>query len=140
MKECDFHLLWEPRNDYDALFGIRSGRVQDGQRKLISACSRLAVKTLFGKGVTDVNVPYRLIRSGLLKIIVEQMPDDTLTPNVIISGAVSAAGARIYNCPVPHENRKTGTVSIVKFKLWKAVLRAFWQVLWCRPKVEALGK
>jgi dolichol-phosphate mannosyltransferase len=140
MKAEDFHLLWEHRNDYDALFGIRTGRVQDRQRKLISACSRAAVKMLFGAGVTDVNVPYRLIRASLLKKIVEQIPDDTLTPNLVISGAVSTAGARIFNGPVPHENRKTGTVSIMKLKLWKMVLRAFWQVLRCRPRVEAAGR
>lgn len=130
-----FPLLWQRRHDYDALFGMRSGRVQALPRRLISACSRLTVRCLFGCGVPDVNTPYRLMRASLLKPIIQQIPDDTFAPNVIISGAIVRAGARVFNHPVPHEGRRTGSVSIVKWKLWKAAIRSFFQTLGCRPTV-----
>ena len=136
MKPGHFSALWERRGDYDALFGARVGREQNSGRRLISACSRAVVGVLFGQGVEDVNTPYRLMRARLLERIILQIPTDTFAPNVIISGAVARAGLRIYNHPVPHEHRRTGTVSIVKWKLWKSVMRAFWQTLWCRPTLD----
>jgi dolichol-phosphate mannosyltransferase len=135
MPAESFPVLWEKRADYDALFGMRAGRMQPLPRRLISAGSRLTVSLLFGRGVPDVNTPYRLMRSSLLKPIIRQIPEDTFAPNVIISGAVVRAGARIFNCPVPHEGRRTGSVSIVKWKLWKAAIKSFRQTLACRPAV-----
>lgn len=139
MKADYFPPLWEKRSKFDALFGIRRGRAQNIGRKLISWWSRITVRLVFGKGVTDVNTPYRLIRGNILRHIVEQIPDYIFAPNVIISGALSKAGLRIYEHPVPHEDRRTGTVSIVKWKLWKSAMRSFWQTLSCRPVVRVIG-
>jgi glycosyltransferase involved in cell wall biosynthesis len=143
MKPEHFPELWNIRDPYDAVFGLRQGRRQNVGRKIISAGSRLTVRLLFGKGVLDVNTPYRLMRSDLLKQILPQIPDDTFAPNVIISGTLARSGARICNRPVPHEGRRTGTASIVKWKLWKSALKALWQTLRCRPKIDrrpALGR
>jgi hypothetical protein len=92
---------------------------------------------LFGAGVTDVNTPFRLMRASLLAHIVGQIPPDTFAPNVIISGALAAGRARICNHPVPHRGRRTGTVSIIKWKLVKSTCRAFAQTLRCQPKLPA---
>jgi dolichol-phosphate mannosyltransferase len=140
MKAEYFPRLWGGRDQYDALFGIRAARRQNAARRLISFGSRLTVRLLFGKGVVDVNSPYRLLRSQFLKPIIGQIPDDTFAPNVMISGAVSRAGLRIYNTPIPHEGRRTGTVSIVKWKLWKMAFRSFWQTLRCRPVLPEARK
>ncbi len=133
MKAEFFPDLWQHREEYDILFGYRADRQQDLGRKLISACSRLTVKAFFGPGVIDVNTPYRLMRAPLLQIILTQIPADTFAPNVIIAGTFAKAHARIYNQPIPHENRKTGTASIIKWKLVRAAFRSFWQTVRCRP-------
>jgi glycosyltransferase involved in cell wall biosynthesis len=122
-----FKELWSRRQENDALFGFRQGRDQSISRSLISFISRLTVGTVFVKGVRDVNTPYRLMRAALLKNILGRIPDDTYAPNIIISGEIALSGARIYNHPVPHEGRKTGSCSIVKLKLWKAVIKSFFQ-------------
>lgn len=136
MKPEHFSRLWEKREAHDALFGVRTGREQNAGRKLISVVSRGTVRLLFGGGVDDVNTPYRLMRAPLLEQIIAQIPPDTFAPNVIISGAFARAGVRIYNEPVPHEQRRTGTVSIVKWKLWKSAIRSFLQTLRCRPRIK----
>lgn len=132
-----FHLLWEMRAGYDALFGVRTGRSQNAARALISSVSRLTVRLLFGPGVVDVNTPYRLMTAGMLKEIIGGIPNDTFAPNVIISGAFARAKARILNVPVPHRGRRTGSVSIVKWRLWRAAIVSFLQTLRCRPAVAA---
>ncbi len=135
MNAEHFGLLWDRRERYDALFGVRSGRKQQADRKLISFVSRTVIRILFGRGVVDVNTPYRLMRAYYLKQIIAQIPAGTFAPNLIISGAFARAGLRIANEPVPHEGRRTGQVSIMKWKLWKAACRALWQTMWCRPTI-----
>ena len=134
-----FSELWMVRSWYDAVFGSRHHRQQNFSRWFISTGSRLSVRALFGRGVEDVNTPFRLMRAELVAQLVDQIPSDTFSPNVIISGALCGNGARVHNVQVPHTGRQTGQVPIVKWKLWKAVLRSFWQTLWCRPKLSLEG-
>jgi len=136
IKAVYFSKLWKKRKPYHALFGKRTGRTQTLSRKFISKCSRIITRLFYGVGVVDVNIPFRLIRSNILKQIICQIPDDTFAPNVIISGVLSKMGAKIYEHQVPHEHRKTGKVSLSKLKLWRVTIKALWQTLSCRP-VEA---
>jgi glycosyltransferase involved in cell wall biosynthesis len=129
MPPSSFPEFWSKRQNYDAIFGIRSGRQQAVARKLISIVSRATVRCLFAAGVADVNVPYRLIRADVLKPIVERIPDDTFAPNILIAGVLAREKRRILNLPVPHQGRRTGTVSIMKWKLWRMAFRAFRQTL-----------
>jgi len=76
-----------------------------------------------------VEAPYRLIRSCVLKPVIEHIPSGTLTPNIIVSGMLGRLGGRILNCPVPHERRRTGKVSIFGSKLWRFAVTAFLQCL-----------
>lgn len=133
MPATAFRDLWDQHNAYDALFGVRMGRSQPLARKIISAVSRVMVRLLFGPGVADVNTPYRLMRSSLLRPIVAQIPADTFAPNVIISGVFARWGCRILNVPVPHSGRRTGRVSLMRWKMWRAAFRAARQTLACRP-------
>lgn len=129
MSPRHFHELWQRREAYDALFGMRQNREQGVGRRLITSVSRLTVRLLFQAGVKDVNTPYRLIRSQLLQRIVDLIPPDTFAPNVAISGAAALWGGRILNHPVPHQGRRTGSVSIVRWKLWRAACRSFLQTV-----------
>ncbi len=133
LKPDAFPEFWNARDRYDALFGVRSGRRQSAGRRIISACSRGTVRLLFGRKVVDVNVPYRLMRAELLKRILPQIPADTFAPNLMIAGAFARSRARTVNLPVAHEGRKTGAASLLKWKLWRAAIRAFGQTVACRP-------
>jgi len=129
MKPDHFPKMWGKREKYDALFGVRAHREQDPARKLLSGGSRVVVKTLFGRGVRDVNTPYRLMRAQKLRPIVQAIPDDTFAPNVIISGVFSKNRRRVTNMLVPHENRKTGTGSLTSSKVWKVAFKSLIQTL-----------
>ena len=131
MKPDSFRTLWENRVGFDALFGVRVERDQNFARKLISAFSRIVVRFLFGTGVSDVNTPYRLIKSEILERMLPYIPDTIFAPNVIISGIVCKFGLRTFEVPVLHQNRKTGKVSIVRWRLLKSAVKAFCQTLFC---------
>jgi len=124
-----FENLWSSRKDHDFLIGIRTNRESPLPRKIITAVSRLTISMFFKRGVTDVNSPYRLIRCELLSDLLKVIPQSAFAPNVIISGLAAKWKARIYQCPVPHQQRQTGTVSIMKWKLWKSAMTAFFQTV-----------
>ena len=129
MKPRAFPNFWRRRNKYDAIFGVRVAREQDSARRLLSAGSRATVKFLYGRGVRDVNVPYRLMRARVLAPIVAAIPDETFAPNILISGVLGKNRRRVLNLPVMHENRKTGTGSLTNSKVWKVAALALSQTL-----------
>jgi glycosyltransferase involved in cell wall biosynthesis len=131
-----FGQLWTVRQQADAVFGYRQNRRQSVQRRWISLCSRAAVLLFFGGGPKDVNTPYRLVRSSVLEPILECIPTDAFAPNVIISGALSLTGATIRNVSVPCRNRQTGSVSIHRWRLWRAAMRSFWQTWHCSRQIR----
>lgn len=129
MRPAYFHRLWRERQHYPAIFGYRADRRQGCSRRLISAVSRQTVRFLFAPGVIDVNTPYRLMRSDLLTRIITEIPVDTFAPNILISGVFAASGVPVLNIPVPHEGRKSGTASIVRWRLFRAVCRSMLQTI-----------
>jgi dolichol-phosphate mannosyltransferase len=129
MKPDSFPELWERREDYDAVIAFRVNRRQHLTRRIVTSVSRLTTYMLLGKGIRDVNAPYRLIRSCVLKPIIDRIPSDTLTPNIIVSGMLGRMNRRILNYPVPCEGRKTGKGSIFGLRLWRFAVTAFLQCL-----------
>lgn len=129
MGPYKFGDLWNAREEYDFLVGIRDGRVQALPRKIISFVSRLCVRLFYGKSVWDVNTPYRLMRVSVFKTIFDSIPMETFAPNVIISGMAAKKHLRCYEIRVPQHDRTTGEVSIKKWKLFKAAVRSFVQTI-----------
>lgn len=124
-----FPKLWAMREAYDFLVGQRDGRRQPLPRKIISFVSRLCVRIFYGKGIWDVNTPYRLMRAEAFQRHYEAIPDNTFAPNVILSGLAARNGLRMTEIPVPQHDRTTGEVSIKKWKLLKAAARSFAQTI-----------
>jgi len=124
-----FSKLWENREQYDALFGVRVNRQQGIIRRCVSMTSQFVIKIIYGHCVRDVNTPYRLMRSGLLKDIISQIPSNTLAPNIIIAGVLSKDKFSIYELPVVSELRKTGASSLTSSTLFSFTCKALCQTL-----------
>ena len=124
-----FGELWNRREGYDFLVGMRDGRKQALPRKVISFVSRLCVRIFYGKSVWDVNAPYRLMRVSAFREFYEAIPLATFAPNVILSGLVGRHRLRSFEMRVPQHDRTTGEVSIKKWKLLKAAARSFYQTI-----------
>ena len=124
-----FTEVWAARDGVDAVFGIRTGRGQTPDRKLISKVAALTARLLLKGRVTDVNVPYRLMRADRLGPVLEALPDDTFAPNVVIAGALGRDRERFTEIRVPHQDRAAGEVSIVGWGAIKAAMRSFGQTV-----------
>jgi glycosyltransferase involved in cell wall biosynthesis len=127
MPPGEFPRFWSIRNSFDAVFAVRTRRNQPWDRWLITRISRVLCGLLYGFGVHDVNVPYRLYRRETLAPFLDLLPDDTFAPNLVLAGAFSQKGLRLDNIPVTHSNRKTGKPSLTNLKLWKSAFRALRQ-------------
>jgi dolichol-phosphate mannosyltransferase len=138
MQPESFSDLWDLRDEADAIFGYRQNRQQNLQRKLVSLCSRMTARWLFGDGVQDVNTPYRLMRSVVLSPILDCIAPWTLAPNVTISCAMTSLGVPIRSVPVPCRPRGTGQGSMIRWRLWVTAVRSFVQTLRCRRRIRRL--
>jgi len=124
-----FPEFWKKRLNADLVIGTRIHR-QDGRvRTLISRCLRFGTLCLFGRGVPDVNCPYRLMRSEAFRPLFDRAPEDTFAPNVLLSGYAIRNRLRILTIPVKDKPRQTGEVSIKGWSLLKAVMKATRQTL-----------
>ncbi|HON91567.1 MAG TPA: glycosyltransferase family 2 protein [Sedimentisphaerales bacterium] len=140
MPTDSFGSLWEIRGQADAVFGCRENRRQTLQRKIITLISRLTVSLFFGKGIRDVNTPYRLMRASVLERILEHIPADTFAPNLVVSGGLCRVHAKVASVPVPARPRRSGQVSMVRWELWKMSIQSFHQTVRCSRSMRHLGR
>jgi hypothetical protein len=91
----------------------------------------------------DSNIPFRLIKGVFLKKLMDQLPNpEPFAPNIFLSVMAKKSGQELFDIPITHKDRETGTVSIVKWNLWKVCIRSFKELLRFRlelnKKVKAI--
>ena len=107
-----FSALWSRRQGQDAVIAWRQGRDQTTVRRLVTFFARVTTKVLFRCHLRDVNIPFRLIRSETLAILLEKIPSDTFAPNIALSGALSLMNCQVEECPVVFNERIVGESSL----------------------------
>ena len=107
-----FSALWSRRQGQDAVIAWRQGRNQTTVRRLVTFFARVTTKVLFRCHLRDVNIPFRLIRSETLTILLEKIPSDTFAPNIALSGALSLMNYQVEECPVVFNDRIVGESSL----------------------------
>ena len=107
-----FSALWSRRQGQDAVIAWRQGRDQTTVRRLVTFFARVTTKVLFRCHLRDVNIPFRLIRSETLTILLEKIPSDTFAPNIALSGALSLMNYQVEECPVIFNERIIGESSL----------------------------
>jgi len=107
-----FSALWSRRQGQDAVIAWRQGRNQTTVRRLVTFFARVTTKVLFRCHLRDVNIPFRLIRSETLTILLEKIPSDTFAPNIALSGALSLMNYQVEEYPVVFNERIVGESSL----------------------------
>lgn len=126
MRAEYFEQLWNERLNHDFVIGRRKFSFKvPTPRRVVSFIAKKCVHLFYGKGISDVNVPYRLMRCDKFSPIFNAIPEDTFAPNVIIAGMAIRNGLKIKDFFVPTDFRATGTVSIQRMKLLKVAFLSF---------------
>jgi dolichol-phosphate mannosyltransferase len=139
IQSDQFAKLWMKRAEASFIIGRRVNRKAALSRRVISLISRLTVWTLYGKGITDVNCPFRLFRNEQLSRIIQEIPGDTFAPNVLISGMAARTCQKIIECDVDYYSRATGEVSIKNLRLLKVAAVSWWQTVRFRLTTDLGG-
>ena len=130
MKAKHFEKLWKEREEYDFILGKRNYTYDHPlARRVVSYIAKVCINLFYGRGISDVNVPYRLMAKAKFEPIFRDIPTDTFAPNLIVSGMAVRNKLKIKTMDVPTDFRTTGSVSIQKLKLLKVALRSFRQTI-----------
>ncbi len=128
-KPADFSRLWERRTESACILGYRSVRHDALHRLIITRILRGVLLLLYGCYLKDANVPFRLLEAGFLRKALQLIPGATFAPNIFIAVIGARSGCDLMHLPVTHEDRKTGTVSIVRWKLIRVCFRCVGELL-----------
>lgn len=133
----DFDKLWKHRSDSRFILGYREVRHDATVRLFITRVLRGTISMAYGTYILDSNIPFRLIEGGFLKKLMQALPDPPpFAPNIFLSVMAKKAGEKLYDIPITHKDRETGTVSIVKWNLWKVCVQSFRELLRFRMELN----
>jgi dolichol-phosphate mannosyltransferase len=114
--QCDpqyFSSFWSGRENADAVFGVRKSRDDGFARVVISAVCSAVTSLLSGVALKDANVPYRLIRTDILKEALARVPQDFDMQNMALTVALKRMPALRWSyVPIHFRDRQGGTNSI----------------------------
>jgi len=130
-----FGELWNNRQDYDFLLARRIEKNASPGRRRISGVSAMLVRLLYGRGVEDVNSPYRLMRNQWLQEALEKIPERSFAPNVLITSWFVLKKSRIFTTTT--ECRKEGTLrpSKMSWYFFRGALKSALQTILFRIKI-----
>jgi len=136
----DFDALWQRRAESPFVLGYRAGRQDAFHRLVITRILHVVLTLSFGLNIRDSNVPFRLMTAGFLRQALAIIPGQVFAPNIFLSVIAARQGCDLMHLPVRHVERKTGKVSIVRWKLLKVCWRCVGEVTAFRRQLASLGR
>lgn len=114
--QCDptyFPAFWMQRDNADCVFGERVQRDDGPARVFTSRLCRLGATLLSGRGMTDPNVPYRLIRRDTMADALKRIPASFNIHNVALTFILKKTpDVRWAYVPIRFRERQGGSNSI----------------------------
>jgi len=118
---ADFWKLWEKRNQFDFVFGVREKRQDGAFRKLVTTMMRVLNWLLWQVWISDANCPFKLMRTEALRSVLKCVPEDSFIPMVMVSILARRRHFRITEVTVQHLPRRGGTQSLRGLARWARV-------------------
>lgn len=130
-----FKEMWSRKDDYDLLIAERQTRHASLFRHAITLILKLLIRLLYGKGLQDINVPYRLMRADQLRLALNNIRSNSFAPNTLITAYFIKKRLRIFSTIC--ELRKEGHVkqSRMTFAIFKGSIRSNLDLLTFRFKI-----
>jgi glycosyltransferase involved in cell wall biosynthesis len=117
----DFWSLWESKDDFDFMMGVRRRREDGTFRIMITRTMRLLNALIWGVWVTDANCPFKLMRRGRLEKVLDRIPTDSFIPMVMVSILARKMGFHVREVLVTHLPRRGGQQSLKGILRWLRV-------------------
>jgi dolichol-phosphate mannosyltransferase len=117
----EFWQLWGQREKNDFVFGIRKERADGTFRLFITRSMRYLNFLIWGIWIRDANCPFKLMRRKSLMQVLEQIPEDSFIPMVMVSILARRSGFRVSEVLVTHLPRLGGQQSLKGLVRWLRV-------------------
>ena len=120
--QCDpafFNCFYANRTECDCVFGYRRTRDDGWGRVLVSRCCQLLLWLMTGRHLMDPNVPYRLMRAGILRKALRRVPSDFELQNIGLTFALKQQELTWKFLPIHFRARRGGENSINYRKIAK---------------------
>lgn len=124
----EFHEFWKLRKQYDMVIGHRNKREDGSSRVFVTKVLKLVVRICFGVSITDVNTPFRLMNTEVLKEEIAYEPADFNLSNVLLTVLYAKHGRTMKFIPITFRPRQGGVNSINMkriFKIGRQALKDF---------------
>lgn len=123
----DIALLLEKLDGLDAVFGVRSRRMDSAVRRLSSGVANAVRRRILQDGAEDTNCPLKLMRRSCLREVPPVSGMHRFLPALL-----RTRGLTVGYVPVPHHPRASGASKYgVWNRLWKGAADLLW-VFWLR--------
>ena len=120
----DFDELWSKRKEYDLLLGHRKHRGDGLLRTIIEKIVCILLFFFFFVKVKDANVPFRLMKTKILKNYINKFKEDYNIPNIVLTAYYANDSKKIFYKKITFKKRSTGKNSINLVKIFKIGLKA----------------
>ncbi len=121
----EFWTFWENRDKYSFIIGSRHARQDGVVRIFVTNVLRLVVWLIFGEWIKDANTPFRLMKAGRLKLVLQFIPGDFFLSNVAICVVAIKQREKCQWLPITFKPRQGGKNSINMKRIfnigWKAL-------------------
>lgn len=126
---AQFAAFWAARDDCDLLMGVRALRHDPRHRLVLTRVTKVVVSVLARRRLRDANVPFKLVRTGLVRHVARRMPADAFAPSILLALGAARSGARIREIEIAHLPRPFGRSTLRVWRLARACARSGWQTL-----------
>ncbi|MBX9570808.1 MAG: glycosyltransferase family 2 protein [Candidatus Obscuribacterales bacterium] len=132
-----FEDLWKQAKTHDLVMGVRKNRQDPPTRLILTKLVRQSIRLFFGVEANDANVPFKILNRNLWTAATKYIPDDSLTPSLLLCVFALCKKYRVHEVEVPHRERMAGQSTIRHFKLLKFCAKAFSQLMEFRRRLAA---
>jgi glycosyltransferase involved in cell wall biosynthesis len=132
-----FPKLWNYKQEYDAVFGIRRNRQDPAFRVFLSSVINCALRLLFGVTVVDANVPCKLLKKKIWDELDAKVGSDKImAPSLLIAVFARKYGYKVIDVEVGHQARSFGVSTLKIMPLMRFCWKGFTQLLEYRGKLN----
>ena len=98
----DFWKLWDQRDAWDFVLGVRSKRADGPVRMFITSIMRITNFLAWGLWIHDANCPFKLMRRSALEDVLLHVPRNSFIPMVMVSISCRKMKYRVTEVVVEH--------------------------------------
>jgi glycosyltransferase involved in cell wall biosynthesis len=130
-----FLTLWNKRQQYPLLVAERKQRNASGGRDIVTLISQYLIKLLYGKGLRDINSPYRLIQTNKLTLALQHILPGSFAPNILIASWFIKNKLPIFITPAEAKKDAFERKSKMSWYIFKGCVKSVTDIFLFRFKI-----